>query len=176
MCTYLWWAPHSLLARVHTSAATMEISMEISQKTKNRAAVWPSCISPEYMTFLNAGIFKLIFNSTLSYFILSLSLFISALWDRVSCSPGWPLTCRVAEGTLELLVLLPPALGCWASRGVLLYLLPTPEPVHARHALHPLSHSPRPSHIWLYDLFFFSPKQAIASGYGVPSNCLILDS
>ena len=42
--------PHALLVGVQTGAATMEISMEIPQQFKNRAAIWPSNYTSRYLS------------------------------------------------------------------------------------------------------------------------------
>jgi hypothetical protein len=64
--------------------------------------------------------------------------------ETVSHSPGWPHTCYVPGGDLELLVLLPLLPGCWDHRCAAPHLFHagelTPGPVHARQALSQLKY------------------------------------
>ena len=40
---------HSVLAGTQAGAAIMEISMEVSHKTKNSANIWPNYSTPRYI-------------------------------------------------------------------------------------------------------------------------------
>lgn len=82
-------------------------------------------------------------------------------WDRVEHSPGWPWSCFVAEGDIELRILLLPVSECWYFRHlVLTFGLGsagdwTRNFIHARWTLYQLSYTSLPSHILKFLLLGF---------------------
>lgn len=92
------------------------------------------------------------------------------VWNKLSCSPGWPQILYIAEGDLRLLVLadihIPPYLHSVA--------LIEPRASSLLGKLHPFDHTPDSYHVWLYRNFIQSCgansslpiSQAMKQGWG----------
>jgi hypothetical protein len=84
-------------------------------------------------------------------------------WEKVSCSPGWTPTCYVAEGDLELLIILPAPPRWWNGRQALAYIVYTVLMIKLRASCMLGKHSPNwatpsapPQHSHLPFIIFFS--------------------